>query len=170
MSLFCFFKWSTPIFLSPCLQFIDWLFSITEGPKLGFSETALLTAKGETLCFSQIIILYQSLISVLKCVDNKKESITMWFDKKQSIITWFDKKQRIVTWFDKKQRIVTWCVQYSWNLSFVSRSVLATLMALRSSSEFKKKGVWTRAYGWWSHWKLWVTKDTICLHAYSVKL
>uniref|UniRef100_A0A672R8F1 Focadhesin n=1 Tax=Sinocyclocheilus grahami TaxID=75366 RepID=A0A672R8F1_SINGR len=50
-------------------KFIDWLFSITEGPKLGFSETALLTAK-------------------------------------------------------------------------------ATLMALRSSSEFKKKGVWTRAYGW----------------------
>ncbi len=98
MSLFCFFKWSTPIFLSPCLQFIDWLFSITEGPKLGFSETALLTAKGETLCFSQIIILYQYLISVLKCVDNKKESIIMWFDK--------------------KQRIVTWCVQYSWNLSF----------------------------------------------------
>uniref|UniRef100_A0A8C1KKK9 Focadhesin n=1 Tax=Cyprinus carpio TaxID=7962 RepID=A0A8C1KKK9_CYPCA len=50
-------------------KFIDWLFSITEGPKQGFSETALLTAK-------------------------------------------------------------------------------ATLMALRSSSEFKKKGVWTRAYGW----------------------
>ncbi|KAF4111436.1 focadhesin [Onychostoma macrolepis] len=50
-------------------KFIDWLFSVTEGPKLGFSETALLTAK-------------------------------------------------------------------------------ATLMALRSSSEFKKKGVWTRAYGW----------------------
>uniref|UniRef100_A0A671LWT3 Focadhesin-like n=1 Tax=Sinocyclocheilus anshuiensis TaxID=1608454 RepID=A0A671LWT3_9TELE len=50
-------------------KFIDWLFSITEGPKLGFSETAFLIAKG-------------------------------------------------------------------------------TLLALRSSSEFKKKGVWTRAYGW----------------------
>ncbi|ROL45532.1 Focadhesin [Anabarilius grahami] len=50
-------------------KFIDWLFSITEGPKLSFSETSVLTAR-------------------------------------------------------------------------------AALMALRSTSEFKKKGVWTRAYGW----------------------
>ncbi|XP_077083940.1 focadhesin isoform X2 [Siphateles boraxobius] len=51
------------------LKFIDWLFSITEAPKLSFSETALLTAR-------------------------------------------------------------------------------AALMSLRSTVEFRKKGVWTRAYGW----------------------
>ncbi|XP_067301442.1 focadhesin isoform X2 [Pseudorasbora parva] len=50
-------------------KFIDWLFSITEGPKLSFSDTAVIAAR-------------------------------------------------------------------------------ASLMALRSTSEFRKKGVWTRAYGW----------------------
>lgn len=50
-------------------KFIDWLFSITEAPKLSFSETAVLTAR-------------------------------------------------------------------------------AALMSLRSTVEFRKKGVWTRAYGW----------------------
>ncbi|XP_045921800.1 focadhesin [Micropterus dolomieu] len=74
-----------------------------------------------------------------QCLLGMSHSLTLLLDKEP----WSSQTHKFIDWLLS----ITECPEQSLSAMTIS-TAKAALLALKSSSEFKKKAVWTRAYGW----------------------